>query len=48
MSKLEERKVLREVGGRRFHREGPMKAKDLDLTVVDLAQGTKRSRLSKE
>jgi len=32
---------LREVDGRQFHREGPITVKDLDLTIVALAQGTK-------
>jgi|SRR6218665_850026 len=41
---LEERKVLQVTGGRRFHREGPITVKDLDLTIVVLAQGTNRSR----
>jgi len=48
VDKLEEMMVLREAGGRRSHREGPITLKDLDLTIVVLAQGTKRSRLSKE
>ena len=48
MDKLEERMVLREAGRRLFHREGPITVKDLDLTIVVLDQGTKRSRLSKE
>ncbi len=43
MDKLEERKVLREAGGRRFHREGRITVKDLDLTIVVLAQGTRRT-----
>ena len=46
MDKLEERMVLREAGRRLFHREGLITVKDLDLTTVVLAQGTRRSRLS--
>ena len=42
VDKLEERKILREAGGRRFHREGRITVKDLDVTIV-LAQGTKRT-----
>jgi len=32
VDKLEERMILRESGGRRFHKEGPMTVKDLDLS----------------
>jgi len=39
---LEERKVLREAGGRRLHREGRITVKDLDLTIVFLTHGTRR------
>ena len=48
MDKLEERMVLRETDRRLFHREGPITLKDLDLTIVVLAQGTRRPRLTKE
>jgi len=48
VDKLEERIVLREAGRRLFHRQGPITVKDLDLTMVVLAQETRRSRLSKE
>jgi len=40
VDKLEERMVLQEAGRRLFHREGPITLKDLDLTIVVLAQGT--------
>ena len=43
MDKLEERTVLREAVERRFHREGRITVKDLDLTIVVLAQGTRRT-----
>ena len=48
VDKLEERMVLREAGRRLFHREGPITLKDLDLTIVVLAQGTKRSCLKSD
>jgi len=48
VDKLEERMVLREAGRRLFHREGPITLKDLDLTIVVLAQGTRMSCLYKE
>jgi len=38
---------LQETGSRLFPRDGPIIVKDLDLTIVVLAQGTRRSRLSK-
>ena len=40
--------VLQEAGRRLFHREGPITVKYLDLTIVVLSQGTRRSSLSKE
>ena len=48
MEKLEERMVLQEAGRKLFHREERITVKDVDLTIVVLAQGTRRSRLSKE
>ena len=36
---------MREVGRRRFHREGRITVKDLDLTTVVLAQGTRRTAI---
>ena len=42
VDKLEERMVLREACGRGFHRVGPIIVKDLSLTIVVLAQRTKR------
>jgi len=42
------RMVLQEAGRRLFHREGPTTVKDLDLTIVVLAQGTRKFCLSKE
>ena len=48
MDKLEEMIVWREAGRGLFHREGPITLKDLDLTIVVLTKGTRRSRLSKE
>jgi len=48
VDKLEERMVFQEAGRRLFHREGPITVKDLDLTIVVPAQGTRRSGLSKE
>jgi len=48
VDKLEERMVLREEGRRLFHREGPITVKDLDLAIVVLAQGARRSSLSNE
>jgi len=41
VDKIEERKVLRESGGGRLHREGPLTVKDLDLTIVALDPGIK-------
>ena len=40
--KLKEKMVFREASERRFHREGPIAVRDLDLTVVVLEQGTQR------
>ena len=34
---------MQEACGRRFHREGRITVKDLDLTIVVLAQGTRRT-----
>jgi len=48
VEKLEERMVLQEAGRKLFHREERITVKDVDLTIVVLAQGTRRSRLSKE
>jgi len=38
---LEERNVAQEASRRRFHKEGPMTVKDLDLAIVFLARGEK-------
>ena len=46
MDKLEDRKVLREAAGRQLHREGLITVKDLDLTIVVLAQGTMEVRMT--
>ena len=43
-----ERMVERREGGSPFHREGPMQAKDLDLAIVVLTRGTKRSSRSED
>jgi len=40
--------IAREVGGGRFHREGPMTVKDLELAKVILVPGTKSFRLPEE
>ena len=48
MDKLEERMVLQEAGKGLFHGEEPIIVKDIDLTIVVLTQGTRRSCLSKE
>ena len=45
---LEERMVLRKTDRRLFQREGPITLKDLDSTIVVLAQATRRTRLLKE
>src|SRR6218665_231532 len=37
-----------ELRGRRFQREGPITAKDLDMAMVVLVRGTKSSRLSRD
>jgi len=48
VDELEKKMVFRDAGIKLFHREGPITVKDLYLTIVVLAQGTRRSRLFKE
>ena len=45
---MDDRREARAEGGRRFQREGAITAKDLDMAMVVLVRGTKRSRLSME
>ena len=45
---MDDKRVARAEGGRRFQREGPITEKDLDMAMVVLVRGTKSSRLSRE
>ena len=45
---MDDRREARAEGGRRFQREGAIRAKDLDMAMVVLVRGTKSSRLSRE
>ena len=45
---MDDKKEARTEGGGRFHREGPITEKDLDIAMVVLVRGTKSSRLSRE
>jgi len=46
VEKLEDKKEAQAEGGRRFQREEPITEEDLDLAIVVLVRGTKRSRVS--
>ena len=48
VGRLDDRREARAEGGRRFQREGAITAKDLDMAMVVLVQGTKSSCLSME
>ena len=45
---MDDKREARVEGGRRFQREGPIMENDLDMAMVVLVRGTKRSRLSRE